>query len=104
MGHNTTLKPGKKTKAWARERAKLKPRFEKAGITACEFRYGACWHHNGLTFAHYKKRLNLKPGELGDPKKIALACINCHQHLEGLPEAQMTRTILDVIAKRICQP
>ena len=101
MGYNSRLKPGKKTREWERTRAKLKPRFEAIGLTHCEFDYEGCWRNNGLSFAHAKKRRNLRPGEL---EVVALACANCHNLLELMREPQMTQAVMNVIAKRICQP
>lgn len=82
-------------------REQLKPRFEAVGITRCEFRYDGCWRDNGLSFAHTKKRRNLRDGEL---EIVALACIPCHNKIELLKEEVMTKVVLEVIAQRICQP
>lgn len=95
------LKAGKRTKEWQHMREQLKPRFEAAGITRCEFRYEGCWRDNGLSFAHTKKRRNLRDGEL---EVVALACIPCHNRLELLEEAVMCQKVLEAIQNRICQP
>ncbi len=95
------LKRGKKTIEWDRCRAKLKIRFAAVHLITCEFRYAGCWKYNGLTFAHIKKRRNLRPEEL---EIVALACLNCHGILELMKEEQMTKVILAVIKNRICQP
>lgn len=50
---------GKKTAEWDRVRAKLKPRFARAGIVRCEVMLPGCWRDNGLGFAHSKKRRNV---------------------------------------------
>jgi hypothetical protein len=93
---------GKKTREWEAKRRRLKQRFEAVGLTTCEFRYEGCWIDNGLSFAHIKKRLNLLPGEL---EVVALACPVCHHILDNrMKEAEMTKTVLAVIQKRICQP
>ena len=92
---------GKKTREWDRLRAKLKIRFAAIHLITCEFRYEGCWKYNGLTFAHIKKRRNLRPEEL---EIVALACLNCHNILELMPEKKMTEAIMAVIKKRICQP
>jgi hypothetical protein len=74
------LKAGKKTRAWDAVRAWLKPRFEKRGITQCEFGFilHDCWKDNGLSFAHSHKRT--------DPHfqmyAVALACPPAHQILD----------------------
>lgn len=74
------LRAGKQTKAWAAVRAWLKPRFEKRGITRCEFGFilHDCWKGNGLSFAHSHKR--------NDPHfqmyAVALACPPAHQILD----------------------
>jgi len=95
------LKAGKRTREWQRVREQLKPRFEAAGITRCEFRYQGCWRDNALSFAHMRKRRNLMPNEL---KVVALACIPCHDKLELMPEPLMAQTVADVIRQRILQP
>ncbi len=95
------LKAGKRTREWDRIRAKLKPRFEAAGITRCEFGYDGCWRFNGLSFAHFDKRRFLSTQEL---EIAALACASCHPKLEILPRKVMKAIVLRVIANRICQP
>lgn len=96
-----SLRAGKRTREWQAMREKLKVVFEAAGITRCEFNYDGCWHDNGLTFAHIRKRRNLHEGEL---EKVALACMPCHNKLELLPEGLMTRQVLVAIESRPCQP
>lgn len=89
---------GKKVKAWESARAKLKVKFYAMGITSCEARFPHnCWQSNGLSFAHAKKRRNLKPHELGE---VALLCIEAHNAVESLPEAEMTKVIRGIIANR----
>jgi hypothetical protein len=93
---------GKRTRQWERTRAILKPRFERAGITSCEFRYQGCWRGNALGFAHVDKRRFLAPGEL---EKVALACCVCHNKLDNeMTRNEMRREVERVIANRICQP
>ncbi len=92
---------GKKTREWDRVRAKLKIRFEAAGITRCEFGYDGCWRSNGLSFAHYDKRRFLSAAEL---EIAALACASCHPKLEILPRKVMKAEVCRVIRERICQP
>jgi hypothetical protein len=95
------LRPGKRTKEWARIRAILKPRFERAGITECEFGFVGCWHDNGLGFAHIDKRRNLSLEELWI---VALACNLCHDILEIMPRKEMRPLILNIIVSRKQQP
>ena len=92
---------GQKTREWERVRAQLKPRFARARITRCEFRFTGCWRDNSLGFAHLRKRRNLKPGEL---ETVALACGPCHDKLELMPEPVMYLAIAGVIARRAVQP
>jgi hypothetical protein len=94
--------PGKRTRQWNSIRAKIKPKFEAAGITRCEFKYSGCFGGVMLSFAHGKKRRNLTVEEL--EKLVALACINCHTILELKPEEEMEKAVREVIKKRTCQP
>ena len=89
---------GKKTIAWAKERAKLKLKFAEWGVTTCEVRFQGCWRDNGLSFAHAKKRRNLRQGELSE---VVLACAPCHTELELLPEAEMTKIVRRIIKNRL---
>lgn len=93
---------GKKTSEWDSLRAKLKVRFERAGITTCEVRLPNCWRDNGLGFLHRLKRRNVTtPGEL---ERVALGCNRCHDALEILPEMEMARRIDTIIDARETQP
>ena len=83
---------GKKTKAWDAVRAKLKPLFEAAGLTSCEFGFikHGCWGRTGLSFAHAHKRT--------DPNfemcAVALACPHAHQILdEQMSHAEMAESV-----------
>lgn len=96
------LRAGKRTREWERTRAKLKPRFERVGITSCEFRYQGCWRDNALSFAHVDKRRFLSAGEL---EAVAVACCVCHDRLDNkMSRQEMRREVERVIANRICQP
>lgn len=96
------LGAGKRTREWERVRAKLKIRFERVGITRCEFRYEGCSGGEALSFAHVDKRRFLKGIEL---EQVALACIfNCHRRLEDMPRARMREEVTRVINERTCQP
>jgi len=90
-------KLGKKGLAWEKCRRELKVRFQRAGITRCELGREGCWGDFHLGFAHAKKRRNLKPGELS---VVALMCNFCHDSIEILPETEMEKIVLDIIARR----
>jgi|GEM_PF-1930430 len=79
------VKPGKRTKAWNRDRAKLKKEYEAKGITRCELRRSVCWVNNALGFVHRHKRnwyLD-KPGKLGTFNQTLLGCNPCHDEIEN---------------------
>ncbi len=88
---------GKKVKAWDSARARLKVKFQAAGIMTCELRYAGCAFDNYLSFAHSKKRRNIQGDELNE---VALLCIPCHEYAERLPEAEMTTLIRSIINAR----
>lgn len=92
---------GPKTREWESIRRKLKPRFEAAGITKCEFRFDGCWRGNFLSFVHYDKRRYLNTEQLWI---VALGCVPCHQILERMPRTRMKDVVLAVIANRPRQP
>lgn len=95
---------GKRTREWEAIRRKLKVRFEAAGITECEFKFGGlydCWRNEGLGFAHTDKRRFLKGNEL---EIVTLACNPCHAILELKPREEMKIEILSVIRNRERQP
>jgi hypothetical protein len=96
-----TSKKSKKTTEWDSVRKKIKPMFEKAGITTCEARYHGCMGDNYLTFAHHRKRRHLKDGEL---VVVALLCTNCHDKAEGAGHRIMHEIIMGIIARRRRQP
>ena len=88
---------GKKTKAWDRARAKIKPVFEAMGITRCEVRFPGCWGGEGLGFAHSLKRRNIHGDEMAE---VVLACNCCHDILESLSEGEMARIVRGIIQAR----
>ena len=90
-----------KTEEWNSLRRKLKKRFAAVHITRCEVGFADCWGDNGLSFAHAKKRRNLK---LEENSEVVLACLPCHDKLESLPEYKMTRVVRGIIDKRVIQP
>jgi hypothetical protein len=88
---------GKKTKEWAAARKILKPKFQAAGITTCELGYRNCWYDNALSFAHARKRNDLRPGELYE---VILCCTPCHDILERMPKPIMYAAVHKIIAAR----
>lgn len=92
---------GKKTKAWDAIRRVLKKRFAAAGVTTCEIGEDFCVRDNYLGFAHAKKRRNCSAKDLWT---VILACASCHSVIELLPEAEMKKAVLAIIAKRTRQP
>jgi hypothetical protein len=93
---------GNKTREWQQAKRVLKPAFEDAGITECELRLDAnCWRNNGLSWAHSKKRGDIRGGELYE---VVVGCAYCHTMIEGMPKDKMTKLVREVIAKRTRQP
>jgi hypothetical protein len=90
-----------KTAVWHNIRRKIKPKFQKAGITRCELGYPGCWYDNALGFAHARKRRNLEPDQ---GETVILACTACHQIIERMPEPAMERIVLQTIKARRKQP
>lgn len=78
------IKSGKKTKAWNRDRIKLKAIYAEKGITYCEIKLEGCWTDYALGFAHKHKRswYNTRPELLGTFNETLLACNQCHQKIE----------------------
>ncbi len=90
---------GKKVKAWDSARAKLKVKFQAAGIMTCELRYAGCAFDNYLGFAHAHKRRKVTD------LSIAILCCNfCHDEIEIKPHEEMERIVMAVIAAREVQP
>lgn len=89
------IKAGKKTKAWNKARKELKVEFEKLGITTCEIRFTHCWFNNALSFAHTRKRRNVR-----DLKRVVLACVPCHSIIEAWPEEKMEEFLEKIIESR----
>lgn len=86
-----------KVKQWDDARAKIKPYFEKAGITSCEGNFLGCTFRSILTFAHLKKRRNLTFEELFE---VVLLCQNCHDFVEALGEKKMQILLEKIISQR----
>lgn len=94
------LGPGKKTKAWGRERRKLKIESERAGLMTCELRGvipHKCTYDNFLGYAHDAKRRKLSTEDL---KRAILICNNAHDIIEVWPAEKMKRIVNDTIAAR----
>ena len=89
------IKPGRRTKAWNKDRANLKKIYEEKGITTCELNFAGCWVNNALSFAHKHKRSFYwsKPELLGTFEETILACIPCHNVIEHNPE--LTKAMFD---------
>lgn len=85
-------------KRWDAIRARLKPLFERAGLTSCEFGYDGCLRNFALGFAHSKRRRNIMGDEI---EEVALACANCHSDLDGHGEAHSIKAVRAVIAARL---
>lgn len=96
--HGSVPRLGKKGKAWETERRRLKIKFERMGVTECEADFmHDCWVDNGLSFAHSKKRADIRGEELSE---VALLCPTAHKHVESLPKEEMCNIIRRIIAKR----
>jgi hypothetical protein len=95
------LGKGKKTKAWDRLRAKIKPKFFAVGITTCEMRWPGCKYDEDLGFAHAQKR-----NKVEDLSEVILVCNHCHDYLDnqGMSHEAMEAIVRDVIERRERQP
>lgn len=78
-----------RVKEWTIARAKLKPIYEKKGITTCEIRLIGCKINNFLGFAHRHKRrwYYSQPELLGAFNQTLLGCNHCHDIIEDDKEA-----------------
>lgn len=95
----SALGPGKKTKEWDALRARIKPLFERAGITTCELRLPGCWGSQCLGFSHPTKRRFITTGK--QLEEVILICSpNCHEKIEVMPHSEMARIVREVIARR----
>jgi len=103
----TRFKP-KKTEWDIIREQRIKPRFEKAGITRCELNYSGCWRNNALSFAHAVKRRFLQTyAPEGLPTSIytvILACTPCHDILEKMSHEEMKKAVMGIIMARKIQP
>lgn len=66
-------------------RKNLKIEYQEKGIITCELKLAGCWKDNALSFAHKDKRWKYirRPLELWTFKETILACVPCHQIIEG---------------------
>jgi hypothetical protein len=79
---------------WSYTRKKLKPRFERMGITRCEM----CGIGNYLSFAHrLKRRFILTKEEL---ETVALLCTPCHTKIEHSGHDEMYQAVTKIIENR----
>jgi hypothetical protein len=89
---------GKRGAEWASERAALKARCEKLGITTCRLRFAGCTPDNNLGFAHAVKRRKLsKHAEVGSAFHVGtaiLACNGCHDRLERMSPEMMLEMVM----------
>lgn len=92
------LKAGKRVRAWANTRARLKKQFQAQGITTCELGYIGCARDNLLSFAHGRKRRKLEGDEL--ETLTILACIPCHDQIERMTHEGMLVIVQSVISER----
>lgn len=83
---------------WDAVRAKLKPLFEKAGITSCELGLPGCWHDNALGFAHSLKRRFIVTPE--QEQEVCLLCSPCHDKIEVQEHGAMAAAVRMTIAAR----
>lgn len=96
-------KGGHRTWQWARTRAKLKVRFERAGITRCELRVcTGCTGSHYLSFAHAVKRRFITTQQ--ELEEVALACLACHQTIEAFNHEDMKSIVRLAISERETQP
>lgn len=89
---------GKKGREWQAIWRRLKPRFERAGITRCEVRGEKCQGSQYLTPAHSLKRRNCVTAAL--LSEVVIACVNCHAEIEILKEADMCAKVRAIIDAR----
>lgn len=88
---------------WEAMKRKLKPAFERAGITSCEVKLpDFCAGSYFLTWAHaVKRRFITTPEQLAE---VCLSCAQCHIQIEAMSHAEMERIVREAIANREPQP
>lgn len=95
---NALPRLGKRGKQWEATRAKLKVRFERAGITDCEL----CGSNFALGFAHRAPRRNITTQD--ELKTVALLCASCHDATDNRGHRVMHDTVTRIIESREVQP
>ena len=98
MGANGNLTPKERVKRWSALLPKLKEKFLRMGITSCELALEGCWRTEALSWAHSVKRRHASTMELLE--EVILACTPCHDRIEKLGEAEMSKIVRRVIAER----
>lgn len=88
---------GKKTLAWETTRRKLKVRFERAGITRCEWPEG-CGREWPLSFSHTKPRRDITTQ--AELEAVALLCTFHHHAADCHGHEHQFKTITAIIANR----
>lgn len=76
---------GKQGKVNLRANQKLKKIYQEKGINSCEIKLDGCLGNMFCGFAHRKKRQEYykTPELLSDFNETLLACVKCHQKIEG---------------------
>jgi hypothetical protein len=78
--------------------ARLKKLAIEKGICTCEIKLEGCLKNWALTWAHSKKSRFLITDE--DWMEAALACVACHQKIEGMGHEKMHRIVTEAIRNR----
>jgi hypothetical protein len=92
------LRPGKKVKAWAEARKRLKAEFEAAGVVTCELQWPGCWNDTALSFAHSLRRRYITSEE--QLSEVLLACTHCHEKLDRLSHEETASIVREIIQRR----
>lgn len=82
---------------WEKAWKEIKPELEYNGIVYCELGFEGCTNTMFLTPAHIDKRRNLTGNEL---KAVIMACVHCHNVIEGWNSERMRRLIEIIIRAR----
>lgn len=98
MKRSRLRRKGKRGLAWDRTRAKLKVRFERAGLTRCE----VCGTDNALGFSHSKPRRMI--ATQADLEEVALLCNADHHEADSHGHERQEQIIKYIISKREIQP
>ena len=98
MKRSPLRRKGKRGLAWDRTRAKLKVRFERAGLTRCE----VCGTDNALGFADSKPRRMITTQ--AEMEEVALLCNADHHEADSHGHENQENVIKFIISKRETQP